>query len=692
MHKSRVILWGRLPIKRSAIPESLADLGRWPTADPSALEGTQRERFRQGQEAVTLFVEEQDVPLAEIKRRTGVHPEQLYRLLNRCLTTHEDGRIYGFRGLLPHKHVKPYERTADVEACAPRARGGAAGALGRLLGRHPSLRSWLERQASARYRPLKAGEVREVRKTMRRLHKQFLDRCREEGIRLDEWPFNRDELGYRSIQAFVYACKDSKTLSAGSRSQQDVAGDVAPSESDAVEDHPFPALLPFDAVQFDGHKLDLRLTLRFIDPFGMESIFELTRLFILVCLDVVTRAVLGYHIAISPEYDSDDVAKALQACFGTHKAPKLTIPELRVREGGGFPSQFFEAAQYPGWRWFQYDNAKANLAHATLERLSEITGCYVHAGRLGAPDDRAFIEGFFAVLARTGLHQVPGTTGSSVDDVVKRLGALGSELHLMMTVDELTQVVEVLLGDYNGESHGGLGGRSPLEAMAYWLNKPGVQIRRLPTAKRRDLIFLQEARIVPVRGADSLYVNFSDERYTSDVLRDKLHLRGQSIRIYFNTQDIRQLHAYALDGSELGVLVAPRPWNRTAHSLRQRQEIKRLVRLGKLRYRSDEDAIEAYAAYKRRQAPKSKKAATTLAELIATQTQATEARSVDTARASTARTTTASTTFDGSTAPAAEPPLQPAKKENIPASVEALAEAMGKPKPKVLSIRRTLNY
>jgi putative transposase len=691
MHESRVILWGRLPIKRSAIPESLADLTRWPMADPSALEGAKRERFRQAQQAVTMFVEEQDAPLAEIKRRTGVHPEQLYRLLNRCLTTHEDGRIYGFRGLLPHKHVKAYERTAEVTACAPRAQGGAAGALGRLLGRHPSLRSWLERQASARYQPLKAGEVREVRKTMRRLHKQFLDKCKEAHVRLDEWPFNRDELGYRSIQAFVYAWK-ARTSLAGGRSPRDVSGDVAPADSDAVEESPSPALLPFDAVQFDGHKLDLRLTLRFVDPTGMESIFELTRIFILVCLDVVTRAVLGYHIAISQEYDSDDVAKALQACFGGHKAPKMTIPELRVREGGGFPSQLLEAAQYPGWRWFQYDNAKANLAHATLERLSEITGCYVHAGRFGAPDDRAFIERFFAVLARAGLHQVPGTTGSSVDDIVKKLGSLGSDLHLMMTVDELSQVVEVLLGDYNGESHGGLGGRTPLEAMGYWLNKPGVQTRRLPTAKRRDLIFLQEARIVPVCGTDALHVNFCGVRYTSDVLRDKLPLRGQKIRIYFNTQDIRQLQAYALDGSELGVLVAPRSWNRTPHSLRQRQEINRLVRLGKLRYRSDEDAIEAYAAYKRRQAGKSKKAATTLAELLTIQTQATGARGVDASPLGAESTTPPLTNPEGSADPATKPRPAPVVAESAATSVEALAESMDKPKPKVLSIRRTVNY
>ena len=685
MRASRIILWGHMSVKRSAIPEALVDLSRWPNVDISALKDDQREAYQRRRDAVTMFVDQPDLPLSEIRRRTGVHPEQLYRLLNRCLKTHEDGRIFGLRGLLLSKHLKAYERVAQVASSTPRGKGGAAGALGRLLAAHPKLHAWLEHESSARGRPLRSGELREVRKTIRRLHKQFLDKCREVGVRMNEWPFNRDLLGYRSVQAFVYA-HANRTAS----SESGKAGNALEAHNDSdlppETDGPPRAVSPFDAVQFDGHKIDMRLTLRYIDPFGLESVFELTRLFILVCLDVVTRAVLGYHIAVSSEYDSDDVAKALQACFGDHKAPTFTIPGLRVRNEGGFPSERFESARYPGWRWFQYDNAKAHLAESTLYRLSEVTGCYIHAGRLGSPDDRAFIERFFAVLARTGLHQLPGTTGSSVDDVVKRLAELGPQLHLAMTLDELHQVVEVLLGDYNGQSHGGLGGRSPLEAMAYLLNKPEVQIRVLPAAKRRDLVFLQEAREVRVRGKESLHVNFGDERYTSDVLRDKPHLRGKKIRILFNIQDIRQLQAYAIDGSELGVLVASRAWNRTPHSLRQRQEIKRLVRMGKLRYRPDEDAIGAYAAYKRRQAPKNKKAATALAELVSTQKQTPAASPIP------------QPDEPGPSAPSemSAPPMPletlATQTGHNEATVEGLAETMPRPKPKALTIRRTLNF
>jgi hypothetical protein len=74
-----------------------------------------------------------------------------------------------------------------------------------------------------------------------------------------------------------------------------------------------PATRAFEVVEFDGHKIDLRITVRVIDPFGFKTLLELTRIWILVLLDVASRAVIGYKIALSKEYNKDDVAGALQA-------------------------------------------------------------------------------------------------------------------------------------------------------------------------------------------------------------------------------------------------------------------------------------------------------------------------------------------------------------------------------------------
>lgn len=689
MRISRTVLWGHLPIKRSAIPELLADLSTWPTVDTSGFVELDREVFESRAEAVRLFVEEREVSLAEIRRRTGIHPEQLYRQLDRCLRKAEDGRIEGFRALIRNKHLKDYVRTAPVKPIKPKSKGGAAGAFRALLDRHPKIRTWLLRQAKLRTKPL-GDEIRKVKKKFSTIHKEFLEKCREAKIGETDWPFNRDHLGERTLQEFL------RRIETGSGEYEN---DEVPSElpkiAGTTEDRPLPAsgvpqpVLPFDAIQFDGHKIDLRLTLRFVDPFGLEFLFEITRIWILVALDVVSRAALGFQVVLATEYDSDEVARALQSCFGSSNPPQFTIPGLSVREGGGFPCDLFEAAKHPGWRWFQYDSARANLAEANLTRLSDIVGCFIHTGRLGQPDDRAFIERFFAYLGKFGFHQVPGTTGSKPSDEVRRLGEVGSDLSRLMTVEELLQVVYVLLADYNGESHSGLGGRTPIEALRYWLSKPGVLIRALPAQKRRQLIFLQEARVVQVVGGTKKnrrrpHINFEGVRYTSDALESKPELIGKKVRIYFNIQDIRQLHAFFEDGSELGILIASRSWRRTAHSLRLRKEILRLTRLGKLNFRDGDDAIEAWAVFKRRTAAKDKRSATALAK----QGQ------VEAFAASASTNAAAPPANDAPAGPAAEPNSAPAGTPNEDRAAEAVKPVQAKtiPKPKPLSVRRTIVF
>lgn len=616
MRPARSVFWGKLPITRSAIPEGLADISGWPSVDPTAIPEERQAQFDQNVEAVRLFVEEPEVTIAEIKRRTRVHPEQLYRLLNRCMAIDSNGRIYGFRGAIPRIQLKTYTRAAPVRQCKPRSKGGAAGAFKWLLGRFPAIEKWLRRQAILRNKPLRDGEVRKVRELLRGVHKKFLEKLREAGVTESEYPFNRDLLAIRSLTSYMNRIASGDSDAEGSENANSLPSDITGDGTNQNDSQLPRFLLPFDGIQFDGHKFDARFTIRMIDPLGMETLLEITRIWILVALDVVTRAVLGHQVVLATEYDSDEVAVSFQSCFGESNRPQFTIPGLSVRVGGGFPCDLFEEARYPGWRWLQYDSAKANISTAVLERANNIVGCYIHTGRLGEPDDRSCVERFLAYLAKYGFHQVPGTTGSKPDDPVKKLGDVGNDLTRLMTVDELDQVVYVMLADYNAESHPALGSRTPNEAMRYWLTKPGVQIRQIPRHKRTQLQFLQEARVIRVVGGGKKstkpHINFAGVRYTSDILKKKPYLVGKELRIYFNIKDIRQVRAFYEDGSELGFLIAEKSWRQTPHSLRVRKEILRLVRLGKLRYRDGDDAIEAWANYKRRQAPKDKRAATAL--------------------------------------------------------------------------------
>lgn len=51
--------------------------------------------------------------------------------------------------------------------------------------------------------------------------------------------------------------------------------------------------------RIDGHKIDLRVTLRITDPLRFQHLVELTRIWILVVLGIASRAVNGCKLALS---------------------------------------------------------------------------------------------------------------------------------------------------------------------------------------------------------------------------------------------------------------------------------------------------------------------------------------------------------------------------------------------------------
>ncbi|KVO94205.1 hypothetical protein WL21_17365 [Burkholderia ubonensis] len=76
----------------------------------------------------------------------------------------------------------------------------------------------------------------------------------------------------------------------------------------------------------------------------------------------------------------------------------------------------------------------------------------------------------------------------------------GKDTSLMMTLDELEDVIDVVFANYNGEPHAGLGGRTPLEAMQFQLARGEEMLSTLPIVRRGTLCLFQEARGVAMRG------------------------------------------------------------------------------------------------------------------------------------------------------------------------------------------------
>lgn len=604
------LVFGKSRFDRLSIPDHLRDLQNWPTVDPSALTDADRTSYNTRCEAIKIFLEESQTPVSVILERTGVNRSSLYRLLERCWAKHADGRIFGFRGAIPYARLKKYERTVQVDAMRE-GRGGSSGAFTQLLRDYPAIEKLLKRLGKERNKPIRSA--REVRKPLLEIHGLFLKACRAAKIKPAEYPFTESRLGYRSMQSYFKKMAEESFSGAVS-----YAGGLRAGGSVSEFEQIPAATRAFEVVEFDGHKIDLRISVKIRDPFGFETLLELHRIWILVLLDVFTRAVIGYSLALGKEYNKDDVAAALQSGMTPFKPREYKIPTLAIQEGGGFPSAFIPETAYACWDWLCIDGARSHLATDTLSRLNQIIGCWTDNGPPAEPDARPFIERFFHLVSRHFAHRLPGTMGSDAQSIEKILSDPGSDITLLVELNELEDMIEVLLADYNGETHAGIGNRTPLEAMSYWVKRQPGYLRTLPRFMQSNLCLLQEARVAPIKGSVKSgvrpHINFSNVRYTNDILASNAGLIGKKLRIYYDVSDIRVIKAFFEDGSELGILTAARPWCFTPHSLRVRQEIFRLIAERKLEVRDGDNPIEAWEKYKWGQARSNKKAANALAK------------------------------------------------------------------------------
>lgn len=582
----------------------------WPSADPTHLSEDEQDAFYRLSQAVAELFGQPDTPVAAILAQYGVAKSVLYRAARRCLSRHPDGRIYGFRAALPFLRVKEYERNAVVVP-VPYDTAGCAGAFGQLLRDYPGIEKAVRKAIKGRSKKATLG--RQVRQPIYDIHAEFVSACRDAGITAERYPLNTKRVAFRSLHAYVLKV-----------SHEDFAMAVAHSRGTktrarATNDVQAPAATrAFEVVEFDGHKIDLNLDVRLIDPTGMEQVLKLHQIWIIAALDVFSRAVLGYHIALGKEYNKDDVAAALQAALVPMPPRTYIIPELNPKPEGGYPSTVIPETAYACWDWFRMDGAKSQLAKDTLTRLNRIVGCWTDNGRAGDPNARPHIERFFDLIASHFAHRLPGTVGNSPDSIERALCPETGTTTLRVELAELEDMIHVLISNYNGTGHGGVSSKTPLEAMAFSVKAQSGFLRTVPAPLRNNLCLMQEAKVVPIKGspADGLrpHINFAYVRYTNHALSGNAALIGKKLRIYYDVRDVRAVKAFFEDGTELGILTAARPWSFTPHSLRLRQEIHRMIAERKLRLDADECPIRAWTKYKWKQAKTNNRAANDLAK------------------------------------------------------------------------------
>lgn len=252
------------------------DVTTWPTVAWTELDAAARERFRSRMQAIERYALGESVK--DIEDATGVNRRQLYRLLERALEQHHDGRIFGYRALIAHVRVTEYVRVRPVTLPGERGNRGAVGALSQLLERYPTLAGWLRlqlKQHRVKLDQLDTDDGLHTRlRGLKALHAEFLQMCRKAGLTVMDYPFDTKSRAIRSLSACVKAeLLRGFGTAARAAGASHLKGLPRPDDATGAPT----AIRPYQVVEFDGHKLDIRLKIVVPDPLGFPHEFEIER-------------------------------------------------------------------------------------------------------------------------------------------------------------------------------------------------------------------------------------------------------------------------------------------------------------------------------------------------------------------------------------------------------------------------------
>ncbi|MFX3637404.1 MAG: hypothetical protein ACE3L7_02015 [Candidatus Pristimantibacillus sp.] len=573
----------------------------WPEVDESRLTNEDREIYLRRKSAVMMYFRREGTT-NEIKILTTISRQALNRLINRCMSLDENGVVWGFRGLIPHKNVKSYKLQIIVDK---RNESRKTGEFLLLLEKYPDLKDLIADYFFGRNR-----KSLEPAMKPKHIHKKLIEECRKKGIKLTEYPFNTKWMGYRSLQRYLRRIGYEQFRTTVTRYGED-ASQKARNTGDGEQNHPS-TLTPYQRVQCDGHRIDGRFVVEVRTPEGDLISLVLSRFWILTIIDVATRNILGYAISLNQEYSASDVMRCIRNAVLPNEPLKLTIDGLLYHETGGFPSAVFpESASWAVWDVLCFDNAQSHLAILVKDRLKNLIGCSTNLGPVALPMRRGIIERFFKSLEETGFHRLPNTTGSSTDDP-RRTDPDKNALKWNITYDHLKELVDVLISNYNGTPHGGIYHQSPLELLNKRMNN-GLLPRRLEEEKRSEMLFLQTSITRTIRGSLSSgrkpYIQYEGAEYRSEKLSNSAHLINSELIVHVNVDDVRTIKAFLPDGSEFDYLTVSGKWSLTAHTLETRRAINSLVHRKLMHYTSNDDPIFVYTDYLLKNAIKNKKGA-----------------------------------------------------------------------------------
>ncbi|PIF78811.1 hypothetical protein CLU95_6010 [Variovorax sp. 54] len=366
-----------------------------------------------------------------------------------------------------------------------------------------------------------------------------------------------------------------------------------------------PVHRPYQRVEMDAHVLNGLFCILIPHPHGGHVPKIVRRLWVIVIVEVYSRAVLGYYLSLHPEVNKEDVLKAIRSALTRWQRRALSMGRGKYEDEAALPSRHSE--RYVGLCWDEtsVDGSLAETCKTVKDVLRNVVGSVMvdptqgYAARR-LKDDRPYIETFFRTLGEQGLNRMSNSTGSKPSDKRGRNPeqvALNSQFQL----EYLEDLLDVLIANYNATEHAGLAYRSPLQTLDFATTREEAPaIRRADASLVSGLLSVRKMCTVKggYRTGRRPYVNFYGASYSGEFLIDRHDLVGTKICVTSHLEnDARVARASTASGHSLGILRAAPPWHGFPHSLAIRSAIRTLLNQRKFRLASGGDAVAAFLEY-----------------------------------------------------------------------------------------------
>ena len=549
-----------------------------------------REIFINRKKAIDLYIDGEKVH--KIFQITGIQASHITRYMKDCISLDEYGNYYGYYALIPRRRLRgKYEY----------------GLFQSLMKKYPDLQTYIV----GNYFGDKKYTL-EKNMNFKTLHEKFIRKCKELGIQDYEYPLNTQNMGYVSLIAYVKDLENKNLEKSASRENKDTRQKLL--STGIGTKYTSPTLLPYHTVQVDGHIIDLGYSIEVDNLDGTVSHVMATRPWLFAVIDVATRTIIGYALSQSFNYDQTVVLSAIRNAIEPHKEMKFEIPGLKYPANGGYPSLADSRLEYAMFDTIMLDNAKAHLAGNVLHKLVDTLGCSLNFGSVATPETRGIIERFFGTLETRGFHRLPGTTGSNIYDT-KRKHPQEEAVRYNITFEQITELMEVLIAEYNNTPHSSLKNETPLECLTRKLQNPFCR----PTIASEELkneihtlTFLTQR--VTVRGGVSSgkrpYIQYKGAKYRNNILASSGEYVGKEITILIDPEDVSTVEAYNDKGYFLGTLTANGEYGRIPHSLKSRENALSLTRENGMKNKEFSTPLTEYETFLKGQAKTSRRAAT----------------------------------------------------------------------------------